>query len=239
MKKYLIEIASLFLLITVTANAETCPLEKKVQINNEAGLVTATSEPYAYEYTDMIEDTGEVVTNTAYLGSINIYNLTENLYAVISNGSAKKTVTYADAYDGVNKISTGDMNMLKTYTISIYPTNKRCDTNAIRELQVTIPIENPYYKLQVCKDYRDYFYCSQFLNIENISRDDFTNGIEEYISQKQKEEEEENRHEGIIDTATSFVKKHWIVVLIVIMLIIFSTWFYIHNKNKKRKEHIV
>lgn len=238
MKKYLIEIASLFLLFTITVNAETCPLEKKVQINNEAGLVTATSEPYAYEYMDMIEDTGEVVTNTAYLGSINVYNLTENLYAVISNGKAKKTITYDDATDGVNKVSTGEMNMLKTYTISIYPTNKRCDTSAIRELQVTIPIENPYYKLQVCKDYPDYFYCSQFLNIENISRDDFTNGIEEYISQKQKEEEE-NRHEGVIDSTKSFIKKNWLIITIILVIIIAGIITYIIIRNKKRKEEIV
>lgn len=238
MKKYLFILVSFALLTLNTVNAETCSLETQVKINNEAGVVTAVSEPFEYKYSSVVEDTGENSIFTGYLGSINIYNLTENLYAVVSNGQAKKTVTYADTNDGVNKISTGSMNMLKTYTISIFPTNTRCGTTALRELQVTVPIENPYHKMQICNEYPDYFYCSQFLNIENISRDEFSQGINEYINQK-KTKEEEKRHEGVIDTATNFIKKHWVAIIIVIIILSSGIGFYIYMRNKKRKEQIV
>ena len=52
--------------------------------------------------------------------------------------------------------------------------------------------------MHICTENPDYFYCTQFLNIENISRDDFTKGINEYINKK-KSEEEEKRHEGILE----------------------------------------
>ena len=218
--------------------AETCSLEKQVTINNEAGLVSVNAEPFEYQYSSTVEDTGEVSEFTGYLGSINIYNLTENLYAVISNGSAKKTVNYSADTNGVNKVSTGSMNVLKNYTISIYPSDTKCGKTSLREFQVTIPIENPYYKMQICTENPDYFYCTQFLNIENISRDDFTKGINEYINKK-KSEEEEKRHEGMLNTATSFMKKHWLVILISVLLIASATGVYIYIKNKKKKEHIV
>lgn len=218
--------------------AETCSLEKQVTINNEAGLVSVNAEPFEYQYSSTVEDTGEVSEFTGYLGSINIYNLTENLYAVISNGSAKKTVNYSADTNGINKVSTGSMNVLKNYTVSIYPSDTKCGKTSLREFQVTIPIENPYYKMQICTENPDYFYCTQFLNIENISRDDFTKGINEYINKK-KSEEEEKRHEGILDTATTFMKKHWLVILISALLIASATGVYIYIKNKKKKEHIV
>ena len=238
MKKYLFSTMICLLLMISEVSAETCSLEEQVQINNEAGQVSATVEPFEYEYTSIVEDTGEISEFTGYLGSINIYNLTENLYAVISNGKAKKIVNYAEAKDGVNKISTGSMNMLKNYTISIYPVNTRCGKTSLKDLQVTVPIENHYYKMQICSENPDYFYCSQFLNIENISRDDFVEGIKEYINKKNSEEEEK-RHEGIISDATSFIKKNWVAVLIITILIMSGTGLYIYIKNKKRKEHIV
>ena len=140
--------------------------------------------------------------------------------------------------NGVNKVSTGSMNVLKNYTVSIYPSDTKCGKTSLREFQVTVPIENPYYKMQICTENPDYFYCTQFLNIENISRDDFTKGINEYINKK-KSEEEEKRHEGILNTATSFVQKHWPVILISVLLIAAVTGVYIYIKNKKKKEHIV
>ena len=229
MKKYLFSFLTFSLLMIANVKAETCSLEKQVTINNEAGLVSVNAEPFEYQYSSTVEDTGEVSEFAGYLGSINIYNLTENLYAVISNGSAKKTVNYSADTNGVNKVSTGSMNVLKNYTISIYPSDTKCGKTSLREFQVTIPIENPYYKMQIC---------TQFLNIENISRDDFTKGINEYINKK-KSEEEEKRHEGILNTATSFMKKHWLVILISVLLIASATGVYIYIKNKKKKEHIV
>lgn len=238
MKKYLFSFLTFSLLMIANVKAETCSLEKQVTINNEAGLVSVNAEPFEYQYSSTVEDTGEVSEFTGYLGSINIYNLTENLYAVISNGSAKKTVNYSADTNGVNKVSTGSMNVLKNYTVSIYPSDTKCGKTSLREFQVTIPIENPYYKMQICTENPDYFYCTQFLNIENISRDDFTKGINEYINKK-KSEEEEKRHEGILDTATTFMKKHWLVILISALLIASATGVYIYIKNKKKKEHIV
>lgn len=238
MKKYL-NVMAIFLLLTLTSvNAASCSLEDQVKINDEAGLVNVSAEPYEYEYVGMIEDTGESSTFTAYLGSINIYNLTENLYAIVSNGQAKKTINYYENNGGVNQVSTGSMEMLKTYTVSIYPTNTRCGRTAIREFQITVPLENPYYKMAICSENPDYFYCSQFLNIENISRDDFSKGIEEYINQKKKKEEEK-RKEGIIDLATSFFKRNWLAIVIVIIIIISGITTYIYLRNKKRKEQIV
>jgi len=226
------------LLIGNVVEAASCSLEKQVQINNAAGAVTADAAPYEYQYVANNTETGEEETVTAYTGMLYVYNLTEDIYAEVSFDHDKKTVYHTDAFDDVVTVPTGGMAIVKNYTVSIYPTDKSCGKNVIRQIQVTVPRQNYYYNEQMCKDYPDYFYCSQFMTVDNISYSDFAKGVSDYAA-KVKKEEEESRRQGITEIASNFVKKNWFILLILVVLLLGGSGTYFYMKKKKRKEQIV
>lgn len=230
-------IIAMFLMINYV-NAETCTLEKQVEVNNAAGAVSATGSPYEYEYVTENSESGEEETFTDYIGTIFIYNLTPDIYAIVDDGTTKQRVNYEEKYDGDALVSTDAMSVVKNYTVSIYAVNTSCNKNAIREINVTIPRLNNYYYDSLCQTYPDYFYCSQFMTVDSISYDDFRDGIAKYASQK-KAEDDENRKQGILNETKTFLKKHWLVVLVVIIVLASGITFFIYRKNKKRKEQII
>ncbi len=238
MKKNYFIFGIIGLLACVKVNAEVCPFETQVAINNDAGSVSVSASPFEYEFTDTDTENDEEYDGTAYTGLVHIYNLTKNIYAVASDGTNKITLNYDEENPNQVTFSTGGMAFLKEYKISIYPTNTSCGKTAIRELNVTVPRLNRYYSYDSCSDYPDYFYCQQFLSVEDISEEDFVNGLDEY-AKSNKNKSDENRKEGIIDGTKDFIKDHWLITAIITIVIVGSIGTFIFFKRKKRKEHIV
>lgn len=238
MKKNALFLVICFLGLFIKVNAASCSLEKRVKLNNEAGAVTATSEPFEYNYMTNDDITDEQIIQTSYLGAIKIYNLTENLYAIATYGDDKKTINYGSGSNNINTISTGAMDIVKEYTVSVYPTDTSCGKDAIRTLQVSVPRYNTYSVTPKCIEYPDYFYCSKFLTVDNISREDFSSGLEQYIS-SQDSKKNESRHEGFIKAAENLIKKHWLLSGILLITLIAVVISIVLNKKRKDKERIV
>lgn len=236
MQKKILSIIFLNFFLAGIVHAEACSLDKQVEVNNAAGTVSVSTDPFIYEYKATNPETGEEETVTDYVGTISIYNLTSDIYAVVKSTTDTQTVYYDAKSEGEALISTKSMDNVKNYQISIYPTNKECGTSSVRELNITIPRLNNYYNDGLCKIYPDYFYCSQFMTADNISYDDFRSGIAAYAKQANKDKDE-NRHHGIINNTTSFVKNHWLIAIIIIVVIVGLLTTVIIYKNKKRKEH--
>lgn len=236
-RKYLL-LLFLSLLFIPKVKAEYCTLERQAQLNNAAGAVTAKGYPYSYNYTSTDPDSGEEITGTDYLGMIDVYNLTSDIYAVLEYDSSKYRLDYDPETDGEVSYSTGGMGKVKEYTISIYPVDTECGKKAIRQLNVTVPRANRYYNESICSDYPDYFYCQEFMTADDIAYIDFINGITEY-AKTHKSVNDETRKEGILEETTNFVKKHRVIITIVILIVIGGTGTFIYLRNKKRKEEIV
>ena len=235
-KHILFMILSIFMFIRV--NAAACTLEDQVKVNNEAGAVTVSASPFEYTYTDEDTESGETFNAIDYLGMVYIYNLTPDIYAVVSSGSSKTNVYYDEENPSVSSYISGGMASVKNYKISIYPTNTNCGKTAIRELNVTVPRLNRYYSYDSCSNYPDYFYCSQFMTSDDIAEEDFVKGITEY-AKTHKSANDETRKEGFLEETTNFVKKHWLIIILVILVIGGSIGTFIYIRNKKRKEQIV
>ena len=225
-------------------SAAACTLEQQVKVNNEAGLVSYSVQPFEYHYSNPDvsaenKDSDETQIS-GYLGMLEIYNLTDNIYVTVadSNENSQTKYTYNDSADGTVSLSTGSMEYLKNYTISIFASNEDCSKNAIRTIDVVVPRENRYYYSDYCENYPDYFYCSQFLNLEEISQDDFNRGIKEY-AKTHKSATNDNRKEGIIEVTADFAKNNWLIIAIVIIVILGIIAGAIVIKNKKRKKQIV
>lgn len=235
MQKKLLFILFAFL-FSFQVKAASCPVEMKVKINNESGSVNAISDSFEYEYPVTDSEVGETTIEKGYLGTIKIYNLTENIYAVVANGQDKKTVNYNKDLDNIVAVSTGAMNVVKEYTVSIYPTNEECGTAAIRTIQVAVPRINRFYTMPICSTYPDYYYCSKFLTVEDISNSDFDRGIENYIA-SEKNKGNESRKEGIVNITKTFINKHRIIISIIIVVAIIA--IVVINKVKKSKERVI
>jgi len=239
MKKILYTLVIMFLMMNTVKAVTTCDLEEQVQVNNDAGTVNVTAEPFAYEYYTSNSETGEEEKATGYIGMIYINNVTENIYVTITSADdITKKYTYSDAIDDTISINTDEMNVVKTYTVSIYPSNTKCGKSVIRELTVTVPRLNSYYYYDYCTDNPDYMYCQQFTNLENISYNDFYYGVTNYAASK-KNQEEEQRKTGIFEGTVSFIRKNWFIVIIVIILIACGSYLVIKNKKEKEREDIV
>lgn len=236
-RKYLLFFL-LSLLFIPKVKAEYCTLERQAELNNAAGAVTAKGYPYSYNYTSTDPDSSEEVTGTSYLGMIDVYNLTSDIYAVLEYDGTKYRLDYDPETGGEVSYSTGGMGKVKEYTISIYPVDTECGKKAIRQLNVTVPRANHYYYESICSDYPDYFYCQEFMTADDIAYVDFSTGITEY-AKTHKSVNDETRKEGILEETTNFVKKHWVIVTVVILIIIGGTGTFIYLRNKKRKEEIV
>lgn len=227
-----------------TVQAAACTLEQKVKVNNDAGLVSYSVQPFEYRYKDTEENGGSQEHDddqySGYLGMLEIYNLTDNIYATVTDSSENKQTKYTinDSVDGIVSLSTGSMQYLKNYTISIYASNQDCGRSAIRTMDVVVPRENRYYYYDSCDDYPDYFYCSQFLTLEEISLDDFNRGLNDY-AKTHKSTTNDTRKEGIIEATKDFAKNHWLIIVIVIVAIVGITSTVIIIRNKKRKKLIV
>ena len=237
MKKNLLFLLLVFLFIP-TVNAKYCTLERQVQINNAAGLVTAKAYPYSYEYTGTDTETGEEGVGTAYVGMIDVYNLTSDIYAVLEYNNSKYRLNYDEENEDAASYSTGTMSKVKEYKISIYAVDSECGKDAIRTLNVTVPRINRYYNESACSDYPDYFYCQEFMTTDDISYTDFTSGVAEY-AKTHKSVNDETRKEGFLDETTTFLKEHWLIFTIVLVIITATITVLIYMRNKKRKEQIV
>jgi len=235
MKKIMFTIFTIFSLTNIV-NAASCSLEEQVQVNNEAGAVNATAEPFQYSYYATNSETDEEEEVVAYTGMIYVNNITENIYVIVSSSDdISNKYTYSDAIDGTITINTGGMGSVKAYTVSVYAVNTKCDKSAIRELTVTVPRRNSYHDLSLCNDNPDYLYCQEFTTLDDIDYVSFYNGVSDYASSKKKAEDEE-RKSGVFEEATSFIKTNWLVILFIIIIIIGCAYVFIKKKNKSKKD---
>ena len=72
--------------------AETCTNEEQIKVNNAAGLVNVKAYPFSYTVggvDETEEEPGKTEYYDTYMGMIDIYNVTEDIYVVLS-GNGKK-----------------------------------------------------------------------------------------------------------------------------------------------------
>lgn len=215
----------------------SCSLEEQVVANNAAGAVNVVTDKLLYTYNIYDENANDNVDVNAYTGMIYVYNLTNDIYFKITDGSSIEKYTVADDIGGAVAVSTGSMAVVKNYNISIFNANNACNNAPIRTITVTLPRYNNFANYLSCQNYPDYYYCQQFLNSDLITEDQFQNGLAEYV--KTHKSEEEKRHGGIIENAIKTLKKYWYVVIIIIIAIAAITIGIKKHLDEKRKQEVV
>lgn len=191
-------LAIVLLTPNITHAESACSYEEQVEINNIVSHVNAT-----YETVDIFEGTTLDIDNRNEDGTIpridnyikgfniNIMNITEDIYVVVSNNvnSEIKTFYYKDTTDGEVSFQVRDATSLVTYTIEIHSNKYSCIGDVFRKFAITTPIYNDLSGLAACEGNEGFYYCQEYINSENISVNEFMKRIKEYKEEKQEEEE--------------------------------------------------
>ncbi len=118
----------------------------------------------------------------------------------------------------------------KSYTFTFYGTNS-CVNQNVGSLYVTTPTYNPFYKLGVCDNAREFELCQKWVS-HSLSRNEFVNKVNEY---KEKngiiDDSKINKKISVIDLAMSFIRMYGLYIVIGIVVIIIIVKFIRYKKD--------
>ena len=91
--------------------------------------------------------------------------------------------------------------------------------------------------MRINRSGEDYYYCKQFVTLDDIKESEFKSGVKAYSEEKEKKQkEEERKNNSIIYKTLTFADKYkWVIIPIVIVVAGGIGYIVI----KKRKERIV
>lgn len=239
MKKFKYVVLAVFMFLFMgSVNAEVCSYETKAKINNEAANVKVDYETYEYKQNINDPTYDEVIEDSTWYGLIHIYNLTDNLsFKVIDKNGKKYEYSYSNTNNGEFTINTGIAMSVKNYIVELYYADSDCGKSSVRTFNVTIPRYNIYSDYGECIGNEDYYYCKQFVTLDDIKESEFKSGVKAYSEErKKKQQEEERKDNSIIYKTLTFADKYkWVIILVCV--VVAGTIVYI--VVKKRKERIV
>ncbi len=174
-------------------------------------------EQYALsELASNVKANYEVAPEPELYFTVNIYNLTSDLYINVMNGNAGegKTYTYDENNSGNISFTNYEIYSKNEYKIEVYSTSGSCGSTLLRTISVVTPRYNPYYNTAICEDIKEYSLCQKWYDFE-MSFDDLKTRIEEYKSSKIKEEEKKAEEEkSFIVKTINFIKTNYLYFII-------------------------
>lgn len=174
-----------------------------------------------------------------YEFNISIYNLTEELYLVITNSLSDitRTVNYSDTDNGTYSFIDDEFGQISKYTIDIYSSNADCLNKKLKTIKFTRPMYNAYSEYAYCKNSSNY-YCQKFtktkLNLKG--NEDFLSKIKVNNDRRSEEikKNEEPKERGIVD----LIVDNWQMYLGIFIGTIFISIIlvFVIKKRKSKKE---
>lgn len=165
----------------------------------------------------------EMVKNNAIF-SIKFSNLSPELYFTDQYGN------YYTQYDANNEIVLNNFSDGKSYSFAFYATGK-CNKEKIGTLYATTPTYNPYYKLSVCNNAREFELCQKWVS-HSLSKDEFINKVNEYKNKNGIiDDTEVNKKISVIDFAMSFIRMYGLYIAGAIIIVIIVIKFIRYKKD--------
>lgn len=165
----------------------------------------------------------EIINNDAVF-SIKFSNLNPEIYFVDQFNN------YYTQYNQNNEIILYNFADGKSYTFTFYGTNT-CAGEKISNLYATTPTYNPYYKLSVCDNAKEFELCQRWVS-HSLSRGEFINKVNEYKNKNEIiDNTEVNKQISIIDFAMSFIRMYGLYIAGAIIIIIIVIKFIRYKKD--------
>ena len=236
MKRKFLFFIALLLSFSLSVKASTCSDERIIELSSQANNVNVTYVGYdnvSEPYDNPLDDTqGDVNVVPSFY--IVIYNLTDQLNAVIKDDTTKKStvVTSKDAKDGVIYVDAGAASSVKNFTVTIRSNNSNCLNEILKTTTVTTPMFNKFYEYSLCEENPDFNMCQEytFTDYSNVRDKAFTEKVEEYKEQKKKEE----NNKKIFNRVLNFIVKYaWVFVAIAVLAAVGVIYFIIKRKKSR------
>ena len=235
MSKYKYFLFSLvtFAVFTSSVSAVTCSYEKRAELNSEVSHIEANYEvieieldPEDYDLPDGILGTPDeddyVITSDAL--QVNILNLTENVYAEVTNSYDNETVRYdySNTNNGNIEIVWQTLGSMASYTIEIYSSAATgCEGTLLRTLRVSLPRYNDYSTYAVCDQASDYYLCQRYVFFDEIDFGEFTDRINAEIERRQENGNgTENEDNPWYEDIGNFISEHKVPIIIGVVSVI-------------------
>ena len=190
----------LLCLIPKNVNALSCSSQEKARLKKIMSNINIS-----YDYT-MIQDNA--------MFSIKFNNLNPELYFKDQFGNVY--------YD--NNLYNDELVLYnyadgKSYTFSFYGTNS-CTDEKIGNLYVTTPSYNPYYKLSVCDNAKEFELCQKWVS-HSLSRSEFIEKVNKYkIDNNIIDDSKINKKISVIDFIMNFIRMYGLYIVIAVSVII-------------------
>ena len=221
MKKIALSIFALFVLLVPAVVLAECDYAEQNRLNALSANInadyTVSNRTVVLEGTDHRgEEITEEVEEKYFM--INVYNLTKDLYIVVTNNydSSETTYNFSDVKDGIISFAAPTSDKTVEFTVKVYTTNTECSGNALRTFTVRSPMVNPFVKYEICNDAPDFYLCQEYLTADiDITDSQFLERAESYIEglKTKKEEEKNSGDDGIFSQILNFISNYWIFLV--------------------------
>lgn len=194
--KNLIRISLLVMLLVPLKVRGVCTVDDKMRYSSLATNITTS-----YEYK---EQDGSV------LFDVIIHNVHKDL-VVVDNETNKR---YENNIGDLNNLTITNLKDGSNYSFKVYAKSGDCSYRLFNTLYVTTPKFNKYYNDPVCNGVSDYSLCQKWVEIGNISYEEFKASVEEYKNPKKEViESEENDNNNWLYIIGDFWSKYYLYIL--------------------------
>ena len=220
MKKIIFCIISLSFLFPFSVNAYSC---NETQISRYEQLANQIQTTFEYNETD-----------DGLIFDILFHNVYKD-FEVVDYYTYDYLITYENNNNTGITIAS-DYLPGKTYKFSILNNGKLCDMEIIREITVTTPNYNKYYKDPVCSDVSSFELCQKWANIGNVSYDNFVKSVNQYKEENQSDEIiiDDVINNDLGDNIRNFFAKYYMYIIIVLLIIVSLIMHLINRRNKDK-----
>ena len=207
--------------ITGVKAAGTCSNSEQAELNKLVSNIRASYQdmereltpdeygaPDSYTEEEDLED-----LEPPKMSYLNIYitNLTDKLYAVVSNDYNEEinTYSYSNAKDGVISFDWYNVEKVANFTIKIYSSNNSgCPDELQKTLKLKTPRINNFYSYDICSQAQEFELCQKYVMFNQMDIVEANTRIIEYLDSKEKEEKEESKTGNWQDKIKNFVIKN-------------------------------
>ncbi len=242
MKKTIILLTMLLIPTIVSAQ---CSTEETVALKDGINLISVdfvqeTIEVEIKESDIQIWDENSVLTGMVEeleILKVNILNLTEDYYIVITNTSTgeEKIVNYSDTNAGSYNYTVENNTNVNQYTYKIFSSgNTGCPDEEVGVKYLTVPKQNVYHYYTVCENYPEEDICQKYVTFDDLDEETFFEKINALEEEKEDTSKEDDK--ATENSFLNFLNEYKVILIIVGGVLLVGTVITVLVVRNKRRQ---